>query len=59
MKLIPGRRYEWHINNIDFKKKDGLFTGEFDEKNGNALLRTRNGEMWSVPAEDLKPKMKR
>lgn len=53
--LIPGKRYEWYTNNIDYKKKDGLFTGEF-YKNGNAKLLARNGEEWSVPVEDLKLK---
>jgi hypothetical protein len=53
--LILGKRYEWYINNIDDRKKDGLFTGEF-YKNGNAKLLTRNGEEWSIPVEDLKLK---
>lgn len=53
---IKGKRYEWHINNYENKKKDGLFTGEFDKANGNAILLTRNGEEWSVPVKDLKIK---
>ena len=56
MKLIPGKRYEWYINNVDNRKKNGLFTGEYDKKNGNALLMTRNGEMWSIPVKDLQIK---
>lgn len=56
MKLIKGKRYEWHINNVDDRKKNGLFTGEYDKANGNAILMTRNGETWSVPAENLKIK---
>lgn len=56
MELIKGKRYEWYINNCENKKKDGLFTGEYDKANGNAILLTRNGEEWSVPVEDLKIK---
>lgn len=56
MALIQGKRYEWHINNYENKKKDGLFTGEYDKVNGNAILLTRNGEKWSVPVGDLKTK---
>ena len=52
MELIKGRRYEWYINNYENKKKDGLFTGEY-ETNGNAILLTRSGEQWSVPVEEL------
>jgi len=53
MELIQGKRYEWYINNYEDKKKNGLFTGEYDKSNGNAILLTRNGERWSVPVEDL------
>lgn len=56
MKLVKGKRYEWYINNYENKKKDGLFTGEYDKTNGNAILLTRNGEEWSVPVENLKLK---
>ena len=55
MELIKGRRYEWYINNYENKKKDGLFTGEY-ETNGNAILLTRSGEQWSVPVEELTTK---
>lgn len=51
--LQKGKRYEWFINNYEDKKKSGLFTGEYDEANGNALLITKNGEIWSVPEDDL------
>jgi len=57
MTLIQGKRYEWCINNVEDKKKDGLFTGEY-YKNGNAKLLTRNGEEWSVPVEHLQIKQK-
>ena len=50
--LVKGKRYEWYINNYENKKKNGLFTGEFDI-NGCALLLTRNGESWSVPVDKL------
>lgn len=53
MELIQGKRYEWYINNYEDKKKNGLFTGEYDKSNGNAILLTRYGERWSVPVEDL------
>lgn len=56
MELTKGKRYEWYINNYERKKKDGLFIGEYDKTNGNAILLTRNGEKWSVPVEDLKIK---
>ena len=48
--LIPGKRYEWNINNVDSKKKSGIYTGQFDPHNGNATLVTKTGEFWSVPA---------
>lgn len=54
MKLIKGKRYEWYINNYENKKKNGLFIGEYDKANGNAILLTRNGEEWSIPVEDLR-----
>lgn len=53
MKLEKGKRYVWRINDYEDKTKDGLFTGEFDA-NGNAILMTRSGEEWSVPAEELR-----
>ena len=57
MELIKGKRYEWHMNNYNNKKTDGLFTGKYED-NGNAILLTRNGEQWSVPVEELKKKNK-
>lgn len=61
MELIPGKRYEWciyaHINPDDVTNpkflRNGLFTAEYD-KNGSALLITREGEEWSVPVENLR-----
>lgn len=53
MTLIKGKRYEWYVNNYENKKKDGLFTGEYDNANGNAIMLTRNGEKWSVDIKDL------
>lgn len=52
MTLTQGKRYEWYVNNVEDKKKSGLFTGEY-YKNGNAKLLTRNGEEWSVPVKHL------
>ena len=51
--LQKGKRYEWFINNYENKKKSGLFIGEYDKANGNALLMTKNGEIWSIPEDDL------
>ena len=48
-----GKRYYWFINNYENKIKSGLFTGEYDTNNSNALLITKNGEHWSVPEIDL------
>ena len=57
--MKTGKRYWWYINNYENKVKSGLFTGEYDKKNKNALLLTKSGVCWSVPKEDLlerKPK---
>lgn len=54
MDSVKGGRYKWYINNVGDKKKDGLFTGEYDKQNGNALLLTRNVETWSIPEKELK-----
>lgn len=53
MRLTKGKRYTWYINNYENKIKSGLFTGEFDKNNGNAILMTKNGETWSIPIENL------
>ncbi len=50
---VKGKRYEWYINNYDDRKKNGLFTGEYDKNNGNAILLTKNGETWSICVENL------
>lgn len=50
---VKGKRYEWYINNYDNRKKNGLFTGEYDKNNGNAILLTKNGETWSICVENL------
>ena len=52
-KLIKGKRYEWFMNSYENKKADGLFTGEYDKNNGNAILLTRNGDKWSIPVKHL------
>lgn len=52
-KLEAGTRYWFYINSYENKKKSGLFTGSYDKENGNAILKTKKGEIWSVPAEDL------
>jgi len=54
LKMIKtGKRYYWFINNYENKIKSGLFTGEYDINNGNAILLTKNGECWSIPQKDL------
>lgn len=53
MILKKGKRYAWYINNYEYKKKDGLFTGTFNETNGSAILMTKNGDTWSIPIKDL------
>ena len=53
MILKKGKRYAWYINNYEHKKKDGLFTGTFNEANGSAILMTKNGDAWSIPIKDL------
>ena len=50
--LIPGKRYKWLTVIPGDKYRDGLFTGEYDKNNGNAILMTRNGETWSVPEKN-------
>lgn len=53
MSLIPGKRYEWPKSNIPAEGKvNGLFTGNYDKNNGNALFMTKNGDIWSVPERD-------
>ena len=42
MSLIPGKRYEWPKSNIPAEgKANGLFTGNYDKNNGNALFMTK------------------
>lgn len=53
--LVPGKRYKWFINNFDSRMKDGLFTREYDKNNGNALLMTHNGDIWSIPEKHCVP----
>lgn len=53
MRITKGKRYTWYINNYENKTKSGLFTGNFD-KNGNAILMTKEGETWSIPLQDLR-----
>ena len=54
MQITKGKRYTWYINNYENKIQNGLFTGDFDKNNGNALLITKSGEIWSIPLENLK-----
>jgi len=53
--LKTGKRYEFPIRIPGNKKKNGLFTGEYDKNNGNAILITKNGETWSIPEENCIP----
>lgn len=54
MQITKGKRYTWYINNFEDKMKDGLFTGDFDKDNGNAILITEDGITWSIPLSNLK-----
>lgn len=54
MQITKGKRYTWYINNFEDKMKDGLFTGDFDKDNGNAILITEDGITWSIPLLNLK-----
>jgi len=54
MQITKGKRYTWYINNYENKMEDGLFTGDFDKNNGNAILITKDGAAWSIPLSDLK-----
>ena len=54
MRITKGKRYTWYINNYEDKIKSGLFTGNFDKNNGNAILITKEGETWSIPLQDLR-----
>ncbi len=38
LELHAGKRYWFPLNNYTDRKKSGLFTGEFDKNNGNAIL---------------------
>ena len=59
-KLIVGKRYTWPSSNAHGARwVNGLFTGEYDKANGNALLLTKNGERWSVPVEECQEMLKR
>ena len=51
--LTPGKRYWFFIDNWSIRKKNGLFTGEYDVDNGNALLVSKNGDIWSIPVSHL------
>ena len=55
MILIKGKRYEWPIClPFDGRMANGLFTGRYSEKNGNALFLSKNGQVWSVPVRNCK-----
>ena len=54
MQITKGKRYTWYINNYETKMESGLFTGDFDKNNGNAILMTKEGETWSIPLQDLR-----
>ena len=50
--LIAGKRYTWPTSNMRGARwVNGLFTGEYDKTNGNAILMTRDGERWNVPID--------
>ena len=54
MELIKGKRYSFPVCiPSDGRMKSGLFTGEYD-KRGSAILITKNGVIWHVPAENCR-----
>ena len=53
MQITKGKKYSWYIDNYENKTKNGLFTGDFDKNNGNAILTTEEGKTWSIPLKDL------
>ena len=59
MELIPGKRYWWYIDNITDCKRTGLFTGEYDYRNGNPVFKTKCGDRWSIPMEQVHMKTKK
>ena len=56
MKILKiGKRYEWPMTiPFDGRIKSGLFTGKYNEKNGNAILITNDHQRWSVPPENCR-----
>ena len=54
MQITKGKRYTWYINNFEDTMKDGIFTGDFDKDNGNAILITKDGATWSIPLQELR-----
>lgn len=48
--LISGKRYWFRDRECIYS---GLYGGEIDEHNGNAILQRRNGDRWSIPLKDL------
>lgn len=47
--LEPGKRYWWNVCGI---RREAIFTGRYDKRNGNAILQGRSG-LWSIPEEEL------
>lgn len=48
--LISGKRY-WFWSGYHIRS--GLYGGETDANNGNAIVCEKDGTRWSIPAEDL------
>lgn len=49
--LKAGKKYWWSVCGV---RREGLFTGNYDKRTGNAILSGRSGS-WSVPVEKLTP----
>ena len=47
--LERGKKYKWRLTK---GTKSGVFIGEYDDS-GNAIMKTKNGEVWSIPVEDI------
>ena len=50
MKLTKGKRY-WFSSGWNIYS--GLYCGEFNRVTKTAILHRRNGDVWSIPVEDI------
>lgn len=63
MELKAGKRYWFIVNKVGengsgyfrsrSRARSGLYGGEHDPHNGNAIIHEKNGSVWSIPRENL------